>query len=77
MALCPAPESLPPGTQNGEHEFTPKFAPGKFLARRYGVSRRTILLWTSQGILPFMAINQRCFLYDVRACDKALGKFQV
>jgi hypothetical protein len=61
----------------GEVANSPRLVSGRALAKRYSVSPRTITAWTQRGILPTVIVNQRLFRYDVRACDKALGKFQV
>jgi hypothetical protein len=64
----------PPGTPDIEES---RLATSADLARRYKVNRRTIQSWVQRGILPAIAISKRCYRFDIRKCDRALGKYEV
>lgn len=46
------------------------------IARRYGVSIRTIQQWMEKDIIPFLKIGYMV-RFDVRNCDAAIQKYAI
>jgi predicted site-specific integrase-resolvase len=46
----------------------------KDIEELFGVTKQTILNWRKRGILPYIAINQRKFLYKKEDVEKLLNK---
>jgi len=44
------------------------------LARRYGVSVRSITNWMSNGLIPYLKISERMIRFDPFECDSALAR---
>jgi excisionase family DNA binding protein len=47
------------------------------VARRYGVSTRTVDTWIQQKKIPFRRFSSRCIRFDLAAVDRALSRFSV
>lgn len=46
------------------------------IARRYGVSQRTIDAWMAAGVIPFVKIGH-IVLFNINETDSALRRFRV
>jgi excisionase family DNA binding protein len=56
---------------------SPAGARKKDIARRYGVSTRTVDTWIQQKKIPFRRFSSRCIRFDLAAVDRALSRFNV
>jgi excisionase family DNA binding protein len=58
-------------------EDSPAGAKKRDVARRYGVSTRTVDSWVQQKKIPFLRFSSRCIRFDLAAVDRALSRFNV
>jgi excisionase family DNA binding protein len=58
-------------------DVSPSGARKKDIARRYGVSTRTVDTWIQQKKIPFRRFSSRCIRFDLAAVDRALSRFTV
>jgi excisionase family DNA binding protein len=58
-------------------DVLPAGAKKQDIARRYGVSTRTVDTWIQQKKIPFCRLSSRCIRFDLAAVDRALSRFCV
>jgi hypothetical protein len=58
-------------------DISPTGARKRDIARRYGVSTRTVDTWIQQKKIPFRRLSSRCIRFDLTAVDCALSRFTV
>jgi excisionase family DNA binding protein len=47
------------------------------VAKRYGVSTRTVDRWIAERRIPFLKLGKRCLRFRWEAVEKALSRFGV